>query len=126
MKFHEPEWVGKDVQCQKCRTKFTLEAEDENLVEFDSDTDYGTHRTYWYQLDCPKCHKSILFHVHIKEKEQKQSSKKPDFSRIGKKTLPQTNRAYLFEAPAEPIDVEAELIEEDIDYEAIRRRLFLD
>jgi hypothetical protein len=62
MKFHEPEWVGKDIQCTYCRAKFTLEAEDEKLVKYIETTKNGIVR-YW--INCPKCNDPVCFQVDI-------------------------------------------------------------
>jgi hypothetical protein len=60
MKVHEPDWVGEVLQCEKCSTQFTLEANDEKLVKF---IGKFPNRRARYSIKCPKRRKRLVFSV---------------------------------------------------------------
>ena len=68
MKFHEPDWIGEDVQCEHCAVKFTLEAEDKSLITCQWMQSMKSAENF--KMAYPKCNEDIEFEVVLKKKEQ--------------------------------------------------------
>ena len=59
MEIEKPVWAGHKIQCDKCITRFTLDAGDEDKVK----PGFWDMLSYQFDVHCPKCNSFILIRI---------------------------------------------------------------